>query len=143
MCIRDSPSFCASFVCRAARAGVRSGGVFITDSAPGESIRRKSGGFGPGALTDYNLSEFVARPPICCGKSLPKAGFEPEAGKNDGPLPEERPVSVNTLMVVGIYFLRWMLSETVSTVQGPPYVTLAAVEALIFRRPEHQTSALA
>ena len=57
------------------------GGVFITDSAPGESIRRKSGGFGPGALTDYNLSEFVARPPICCGKSLPKAGFEPEAGK--------------------------------------------------------------
>ena len=102
-----------------------------------------SGGFGPGALTDYNLSEFVARPPICCGKSLPKAGFEPEAGKNDGPLPEERPVSVNTLMVVGIYFLRWMLSETVSTVQGPPYVTLAAVEALIFRRPEHQTSALA
>ena len=95
------------------------------------------------ALQQRLLNEGVARPPICCGKSLPKAGFEPEAGKNDGPLPEERPVSVNTLMVVGIYFLRWMLSETVSTVQGPPYVTLAAVEALIFRRPEHQTSALA
>ena len=85
------------------------------------------------ATADHNIPTVNQHLPIA----------EPESGKNDGPLPEERPVSVNTLMVVGIYFLRWMLSETVSTVQGPPYVTLAAVEALIFRRPEHQTSALA
>lgn len=122
---------------------MRSGGVFITDSASGKSIRRKSGGFGLGALTDYNLLKFVGRLPIYFGKCLPKAGFGPEPEKNDGPLSEERPVSVNTLMVVGTYFLRWMFWETVSTVQGPPYVTLAAVEAFIFRRPEHQTSALA